>query len=80
MSETRRRQTPRLATRLRWLLACAFAGALVAAVGHAWTGSQAWTLALPAAIACGWLFFGTPHECAPPEAGPGEPRAPHDAP
>jgi len=80
MSPPQHSAPPRLATRLRWLIACVLGGAGVAAVGHAWSGHQAWYLALPAAIALGWLFFGTPHECATPGARRGEPAAPREEP
>lgn len=88
MSRSQRSVPPRFATRLRWLVACVLGGAGVAVIGHAWSGQQAWYLALPAAIALGWLFFGTPHECATPGATPGarpgagrgEPGAPREEP
>jgi hypothetical protein len=51
--------------RLAWLLACVFSGWLIGAVGSALSGSTAWYLAIPAAIAIGWLFLADPTECKP---------------
>lgn len=47
------------------MLACVLAGLLVAGVGSWLSGSAAWYLAIPAAIAVGWLFLADPTQCAP---------------
>lgn len=51
--------------RLLLLLACLFAGALVAVVGHGLSGSSAWALALPLALAIGWWAVADPTACIP---------------
>lgn len=56
---------PNHARRLAWLLACVFAGWLVGATGSTLSGSTAWYLAIPAAVAIGWLFLADPTECEP---------------
>jgi hypothetical protein len=53
--------------RLLWLALCVAGGAAVAAIGFTLTGLQAWALAVPAAVAAGWLVFGTPQHCQPPD-------------
>ncbi len=58
---------PNHATRLAWLLACFFAGLVIAIIGSELTGSSAWYLAIPAMIAAGWLFVADPQECVPPD-------------
>jgi len=52
--------------RLSWLLLCLAAGSVVAALGLALQGSPAWWLAVPAAVAIGWLRVADPTECEPP--------------
>jgi len=51
--------------RLVWLMACVLAGALVGYLGNAWSGDTAWYLAIPAAVAVGWLFVADPSRCEP---------------
>ena len=51
--------------RLLLLLACLLAGALVAVVGHGLSGSGAWALALPLALAIGWWAVADPTTCIP---------------
>lgn len=58
---------PGFGRRLAWLLACTALGAGVALAGHLFSGSQWWSLAIPAAVAAGWLFFGDPTQCDPPD-------------
>jgi hypothetical protein len=53
--------------RALWLLACLAVGAAVGIGGHWFTGSAAWFLAVPAALACGWWFFADPTQCLPRE-------------
>jgi hypothetical protein len=48
------------------LLACIVGGLIIGAIGNAFSGSSAWYLALPAAVAVGWLFVADPTECEPP--------------
>jgi len=57
---------PRHLRRLGWLLVCLCGGGLVAVIGNAWSESQAWFLAIPAAVAVGWLFVADPTQCEPP--------------
>jgi hypothetical protein len=49
--------------RLFWLLACAALGLAVGFIGHSLSSNPQWFLALPAALAAGWLFFANPDEC-----------------
>jgi hypothetical protein len=56
----------RFGKRLAWLVACVVVGAAVGVVGSALTGSAYWYVAIPAAIAAGWLFFANPTACEPP--------------
>lgn len=64
---------PGFGKRLGWLLGCAALGAAVASAGVFFSGSQWWSLAIPAAVAAGWLFFGDPTQCDPPaSAGRGK--------
>jgi len=63
--------------RLALLLACFVTGLVIALVGEALTGNQAWYLAIPAIIAAGWLFVANPTECVTPPKGRKEsPRLP----
>jgi hypothetical protein len=48
------------------LLLLAVAGAAIGAVGFAFSGHEAWYLALPAVLAAGWWFIADPTQCAPP--------------
>lgn len=57
---------PGFGKRLGWLLACAALGAAVALAGVFFSGSQWWYLAIPAAVAAGWLVVGDPTQCDPP--------------
>lgn len=57
---------PRLRGRLALLLACLAAGVGVAWLGQALWPSQAWWLAVPAALALGWLGVADPTRCRPP--------------
>lgn len=67
--------------RLAWLLGCVGAGALAGAVGSSLTGDSRWYLAIPAAVALGWLIVANPAACEPSAACRGDalPRK-HDAP
>lgn len=71
-------QSPRsLRNRLAWLAGCLSAGAAVGMAGAWFTGNPYWYLAIPAALALGWLRVANPEECTPPatrRAG----RAPDD--
>jgi hypothetical protein len=57
---------PRHLRRLAALLACIGIGGVIAVIGNAFSESQAWFLAIPAAVAVGWLFVANPTECEPP--------------
>jgi hypothetical protein len=61
-------QMNRLGTRLAVLLACFLAGLAAGYIGESLTGHQAWYLAIPAALAVGWLFLADPKQCEPPRA------------
>lgn len=58
-----------LPIRLACLIACFLAGLAIGYIGDTLTGSQAWYLAIPAALAVGWLFLADPTRCEPPRAG-----------
>lgn len=49
--------------RLLWLIACATAGFAVGAGGVFFTGEALWWLAIPAAVALGWLSLADPSRC-----------------
>ena len=62
--------TPGRAQRFLLLAACILAGLGAGIVGRALTGDDAWFLALPAAVALGWLFVGDPTRCGSPGRPP----------
>jgi hypothetical protein len=47
-----------------WLVVCLVAGGTVGLVGQTLTGKDLWYLALPGAVALGWLYFGRPENCS----------------
>lgn len=49
--------------RLIWLLACTALGLGIGLLGMSFTSDPRWFLALPAALAAGWLFFADPSQC-----------------
>ncbi|MCX8004021.1 MAG: hypothetical protein N2688_03540 [Burkholderiaceae bacterium] len=53
----------RPARRLLLLTLLAAAGAAVGAIGQAMSGSAWWFLAVPAAVAAGWLALADPTRC-----------------
>jgi hypothetical protein len=59
------------AKRLLLLAACIGGGLGAGLAGYALTGEQAWFLAVPAAMAAGWMFVGDPTRCTPPRRRPG---------
>lgn len=63
--------------RLVWLLVCAVAGITIGAIGNALTQAAEWFLAIPVALAAGWLWWADPTQC---ETTPVPPRrgADHD--
>ena len=66
-----------LRNRVTWFVVCLSAGAAAGMAGAWFTGNPSWYLAIPAALALGWLRVANPDECAPPttrHAG----RAPDD--
>lgn len=66
MSETRRRGPAPTTLRRGLLLAgCIALGGLVATLGVALGGSQAWWLAVPGAVLAGWWWVADPSECSP---------------
>ena len=54
------------ARRLKLLILCLALGLLVALLGQALLASGWWWLALPGAIAAGWLAVADPTRCEPP--------------
>ncbi len=58
--------SPNHAKRLAWLLACVFAGLIIAITGSSLSGSSVWYAAIPAVVAVGWLFLADPTKCEPP--------------
>lgn len=52
--------------RFLWLLACMAVGMTVGFAGFHFTADQAWFLAVPIALAAGWLIFANPDQCMPP--------------
>lgn len=63
VSQARTAARASLGRRLFWLLACTALGLGIGLVGNHLTGDQRWFLALPLALAAGWLFFANPAEC-----------------
>ena len=63
-----------LVNRLLWLLIFVALGLIAALIGVFFSGSQAWYLAIPAAVAVGWLLFANPTECESP-AQPGRKKS-----
>lgn len=61
-----RMTSPNHVKRLAWLLACVFAGVVIAIIGNSLWGSSVWYVAIPAVVAIGWLFLANPTECEPP--------------
>ncbi len=59
-----------LRRRLFWLAVCAAVGLLAGAVGSAWSDNEWWWLAIPAALAVGWLYFSDPTACVAPRTLP----------
>jgi hypothetical protein len=55
--------TASLKRRLFWLLVCTALGLGIGLIGNHLTSNPKWFLALPAALAAGWLFFANPAEC-----------------
>jgi len=51
--------------RLILLLVCIGAGAVVGVLGQVATDNVWWYLAVPIAVAAGWLWVGTPEQCCP---------------
>lgn len=55
------------------LVTCVGAGSAVGAIGFWLTGSNWWALAIPAAMAAGWLWVADPTPCADAPAGRASP-------
>lgn len=64
------RQHGALARRLLWLLVCLAVGVLVGVLVSLVFGSPRGYLAVPLALALGWLFFADPTQCSAPPAPP----------
>jgi len=47
------------------LIICLGGGGVVGAVGEQFSGNEWWYLAIPIAVAVGWLFVGSPENCVP---------------
>lgn len=60
------RVTVNRSKRLALLLVCCLAGLAIGVAGASFTGSSVWYVALPAAVAVGWLFVADPTRCEPP--------------
>jgi hypothetical protein len=71
LQKARAAPKPGTAARLATLLALRAEGALLAAAGVWLQGSQLWVLAVPAALAAGWLALADPQACAATPAAPG---------
>ncbi len=54
------------------------AGALVGVVGSRLTGSDGWYLAIPVALAAGWLWRADPTQCQPGPLVPAPPQGHKD--
>jgi hypothetical protein len=52
------------------LVACLVAGSAAGILGALATGSEWWYVAVPIALALGWLRVGTPEQCARVERKP----------
>jgi len=67
------RSRPSVLRRTLALLVCLAIGIALGWTGAILTGQTAWFLAVPVAVAFGWLFFADPSKCLPSDAPP-EPR------
>lgn len=65
VQRARRAIPPNTGPRAIALLAVLGTGGLLGAAGYWLTGSQHWFLAIPGALAVGWLFLANPLACAP---------------
>ncbi len=76
VQRARRTAPPNTAPRAIALVAVLSSGALVGAAGSWLSGSQLWFLAIPGALAVGWLFLANPLACTPepPSTGPAGPN------
>lgn len=61
-----------LVRRLVWLVTCIGVGGIIGAIGAGMTGSMLWYLAIPVAVAVGWLVVADPSSCAPAAGTPGK--------
>ncbi len=61
MQDAHKSATP--GRRLFWLLACSILGLGIGLLGNLFTSDPRWFLALPVALATGWLFFANPEAC-----------------
>lgn len=54
-----------LGRRVRWFLGSAASGGLAGWVGSSLSADPTWWVAVPAALAIGWLFVADPSTCEP---------------
>ena len=71
VQRARRSAPPNTGPRAIALLAVVGIGVLLGAAGNWLTGSQHWFLAVPGALAVGWLFIANPLACAPAQPSGG---------
>ena len=79
VQRARRTPPPNSGPRAIALVLVLSAGALIGTAGSWLTGSQHWFLAIPGALAVGWLFLANPLECAPKSPASGGPAGPSSA-
>jgi hypothetical protein len=54
---------PDVRKRVFWLVACILTGLAIGWAGSVLAGSAVWFLAVPGAVAVGWLFIADPTRC-----------------
>ncbi len=79
VQHARRTPPPNSGPRAIALVAVLGTGALVGAAGSWLTGNQQWFLAIPAALAVGWLFLANPLACTPEPPASTGPAGPNSA-
>ena len=79
VQRARRTPPPNSGPRAIALVAVLSIGALAGAAGSWLTGSQHWFLAIPGALAVGWLFLANPLACSPKSPASGGTAGPNSA-
>ena len=79
VQRARQNPPPNFGPRAIALVAVLSAGALIGAAGNWLTGSQYWFLAIPGALAVGWLFLANPLACPSEPLASGGPAGPSSA-